>query len=235
MTIERNSVVCSDALDLLRQLDDGSVDAVITDPPYGCGTQVSAWRSPDERFDEIEGVDAINADWLQDAYRVLKTGGAMYAFAKWVNMGEWQALINGAGFNVRNCIVWDKMQHGTGDLTGTYGPQHEMILYATKARHLLRGTRPTDVIRFPKVQPTDLIHPYEKPVGLLERLIRASSDSADVICDPFCGSGTTLVAAQRLGRDYLGCDINPEYVEMAKRRLAQPYTVPMFDRLELAE
>lgn len=220
----RDSVYQMDAVQLLRALPRESVAAVITDPPYGVGTQVSARRLPDERFLEIEGADEINADWLPDAYRVLKPGGALYAFAKWLNMGEWKAEIERVGFDVRNCIIWDKMQHGTGDLSGAYAPQYEMILFASKGGHKLRGKRPIDVIRHPKINPADLIHPYEKPVGLLERLIIASTDEGDLVVDPFCGSGATLQAAYKNQRHYIGGDVEGDYVGIALERLSHGYT-----------
>jgi len=229
-----NRVYHTDALTLLRAMDAGSVDCVVTDPPYGCGTQVSAWRSPELRFDEIVGVDEINNEWIPDAYRVLKEGGAAYVFAKWVNMGDWKLELEKVGFDVRNCIIWDKLQHGTGDLYGSYGPQYEMILFAVKGSHRLRGKRPVDVIRCAKVQPTALTHPYEKPVALLKRLIESSTDKGDLVVDCFAGSGATLDAARDLDRKYLGCDIATEHVALAKRRLAQPYTPQLFSEAQTA-
>lgn len=226
--LEGNHVYNLDALEFLRQLDDESVSAIVTDPPYGVGTQVSARRSPAERFEEIAGADVINSAWLPDAYRVLKSGGAMYAFAKWRNVGDWIKVIESVGFEVANCIIWDKLQHGTGDLQGAYAPRYEMILLATKGRHLLRGSRPIDILGFPKVNPQDLIHPYEKPIALLRYLISKSTYAGDLVIDPFMGSGTTLRAAFLEGRDYIGCDVSVEYVEVARNRLSKPQTVSMF-------
>ncbi len=224
-----------DALALLAALPEASVDCVVTDPPYGVGTQVSARRSPEFRFDEIEGADYINKEWIPDAYRILKDGSALYAFAKWTNFGEWQDLISSAGFTVKNCIVWDKLQHGTGDLLGAYAPQHELVIFASKGRHYLNGKRMPDVIRYPKVQPGLLTHPYEKPIGLLEMFIEASSNPSAVILDPFMGSGTTAVAARNLGRRFIGCDLSADYVAIANKRLSQPYTPSFMALLDAAQ
>ena len=144
----------------------------------------------------------------------------MYVFGKWVNICEWQRFINQAGFKIKNCIIWDKLRHGLGDLKGAYAPQHEMILFAVKGRHLLRGKRPSDLIRV--YQSTkDLIHPYQKPIDLIARLIENSTSPGEVVLDPFVGSGTTAVAAQSTGRAFIACDISLEYVELARKRLAQ--------------
>ena len=228
-----NRVYHCDALTLLRALPDESVDLIVTDPPYGVGTQVSARRLPALRFGEIIGADSINDTWLVDAYRVLRDGAAAYIFAKWVNMGDWKTAIESAGFAVKNCIIWDKMQHGTGDLQGAYGPQYEMILFAVKGRHVLRGIRQTDIIRYPKVQPNHLTHPYQKPVGLLQKLIRASTDRGDVVIDCFSGSGVTGEAARLEHRDFILSDLDTNYATIARRRLEQPYTPDMFALAEL--
>lgn len=230
MTALVNRVLHTDALSLLAMLPSASVDAVITDPPYGVGKQVSARRSPEFRFDEIVGAYEINNSWIMDAYRALKDGGAIYVFAKWLNMGEWKHELEAVGFDVRNCIIWDKLQHGSGDLFGAYAPQYEMILFAVKGSHKLRGKRPIDIIRYPKVQPTQLTHPYEKPVGLLKRLIESSTDKGDLVIDCFSGSGAALEASRELNRRWIGCDIDKEHAALARRRLAQPFT-PMFAEL----
>lgn len=226
--LEVNQVFHLDALELLRQLDDASVDLIITDPPYGCG-KVSAWQSTDRRFDEVVGNDEVNSDWLPNAYRVLQRFGAMYVFAKWQNANDWKVEITKAGFHLRNQIVWDKMQTGAGDPDTCYAPEYELILFAVKGRHLLRGNRPSDIIHYPKVPPLSLVHPYEKPIGLLERMILTSSDDGDLVIDPFAGSGTTGVAAIKHGRRFIGGDISPEYVAVANKRRAQPFTPRLFD------
>ena len=87
----------------------------------------------------------------------------------------------------------------------------------------------TDVWTFRTVQSYPGKHPTEKPIVLMEHIVKSSSRSGDVVLDPFCGSGTTAVAARNTGRRYICGDITPEYVDIARQRLAQPYTLPMFE------
>ena len=108
-----------------------------------------------------------------------------------------------------------------GDLTGEFGPQHEVIWFATKGKFQFPGKRPTTVFRTQRVSPGDLSHPNEKPVDLLGRLIEATTEGGDLVVDPFAGSGSTLYAAKRLGRRYLGIEIDEKYVQIANSRLAQ--------------
>ncbi|MHC4617415.1 MAG: DNA-methyltransferase [Planctomycetota bacterium] len=214
----RNQIVRCDAETLLRSLPDNSVDMVIADPPYGVG-KVSAWRSPSERFTEIAGNKSINAKWLDDLYRVQKNTSALYVFAKWQSFGLWQLLIDKAGYNVRSCIVWDKMNHGAGDLSTTYAPRHELIMFAAKGRHVFTNGRPVDILRVPKVAPGNLIHPYQKPMSLIAHLMFNSSSRGDIVLDPFMGSGTTALVAQQLGRDFIGSDLSADYVQLARDRV----------------
>jgi adenine-specific DNA-methyltransferase len=85
----------------------------------------------------------------------------------------------------------------------------------------------TDVWTFRTVQAYPGKHPCEKPLDLMRQIIKSSSREGDIVLDPFIGSGTTAVAARNLGRHFIGCDISPEYVAIANKRLALPYTPPL--------
>lgn len=89
---------------------------------------------------------------------------------------------------------------------------------------------PKSIIRFNNSNRIDTDHPTQKPLELFEYLIRTYTQPADLVCDFCCGSGTTALAARNLNRNYIVGDITPQYVEVARRRLAQPFT-PMFAEL----
>ena len=215
-----DTIVVGDCLDVMRQMPDGCVDAVITDPPYGA-KRPSAWRLASERFAEVVGNDGCHTEWIHQAVRVLADGGAMYVCTTWQVIGVWSEALSSAGLNVRSCIVWDKGIHGLADLATCWAPRHEMVIFAAKGRHELIRPRPVDIIRAQRVTASRLTHPYEKPVELPSKLLCHSSNPGDRIFDPFMGSGTTAVAAKKLGRHYFGCDISEEYVKMARERVAK--------------
>lgn len=96
-----------------------------------------------------------------------------------------------------------------GDLKAQFAPRHDVVIFATKGRFEFPGKRPDDVIACPKVGNSSLIHPNEKPVALLERLIEATTEPGALILDPFAGSGSTLAAAVKTGRQYISCEIVP--------------------------
>lgn len=215
MTIQ---LMQGDCLELMKGLPSGSVDAVITDPPYGA-RRPSAWRLADEQFMEIKNNDRVYTEWLSEAFRVLTDGGAAYVFTCWDKLEEWRQAMTLAGFRVRSCIVWDKGIHGLGDLKTCWGPQHELILFGAKGRHELRNPRPKDVIRVQRLSPGNLEHPYQKPVELMEHFIKASLTKGQTILDCFMGAGSTGLAAYKNDINFIGMELDARYFEIAKARI----------------
>ena len=209
-----------DCLEYLKTLNPSSVNAIITDPPYGA-RRPSARRTAEERFAEVEGNEAVDVRWLPEAFRVLVDGGAAYVFACWDRMEEWKSAMQDVGFRVRSCIVWDKGVHGLADLETCWAPQHEFILFGAKGRHVLRGRRPKDVLRVDRVPSSKLVHPYQKPVGLMEKICASSCDEGDTVLDPYMGSGATGMACVRFGLNFIGCEVDPKHFKTAERRIEE--------------
>ena len=113
-------------------------------------------------------------------------------------------------------VVWDKKNFGMGS---NYRNQHELILYAEKGKTKFPSHSTGNVIEFARVVNEN--HPTEKPVGLIEKIIEASTTESDVVFDPFMGSGTTGVACMNLGRKFIGIEIEPKYFEIACERIDQ--------------
>jgi site-specific DNA-methyltransferase (adenine-specific) len=203
----------------MTNLKAGSVDLVVTDPPYG-RSWLSGKRTASPSFGPIIGDERVCGDWLGVMATTLADGGAAYITTTWSVYAEWARDI-GAVLTMRDCIVWVKEGGGLGDLTGGYWGQHEFIIYATRGRHGLRGKRGGNVWHVDCDPPASYLHPTQKPVGLMSRAVLKSSDPGDLVLDPFAGSGTTLVAAQLLGRHAIGVEIEERYCEVAARRLRQ--------------
>lgn len=108
-----------------------------------------------------------------------------------------------------------------GDLKGSFAPRYEAIIFAVKGRYELPGKRPDDLIACAKVGNQRLAHPNEKPVELLEQLIVATTVPGALILDPFAGSGSTLVAAAKKCRQYVGIEIDEQYSKLAAARIAK--------------
>ena len=214
--IKNNKIIEGDCLEQLDVLPKDSVDLVVTDPPYGIEYQSNC---RDNKFDVLENDDKIDTSFIPKIERVTKPNSGLYVFTRWDVYPEWLEAIKASEFEVKNCIVWDRKIHGMGDLKESYAPQHDFIIYATKGTLEINGKRPTNIIREQRVSPEDLEHPTEKPVSLIAKLIKNSSDKGDLVLDPFAGSGSTLVAAEKYGRNYIGIEIAEKFVRLARQRL----------------
>lgn len=211
------SVVQGDCLELMRQLPDGCVDAVITDPPYGISLENHA-RGKQRRFENYliagDGCSTVAAAVLEWA-RAFEIPTCAFASPWNPWPGTW-----------RNLLVWDKgpAVGGGGDTSLCFKRTWELI--QIRDNKPLQGLRDSSVLTH-WVTPQDTSeHIAAKPVELMEYLEAKLTEQCDTILDPFCGSGTTLVAAKKLGRHFLGFEISAEYCAIARRRLdeidAQP-------------
>lgn len=201
---------------MLRGMETESVDAIITDPPYGISFQ-SKRRA--DRFAKIAGDKRPFIWWLWDATRVLKDGGVVVCFSRWGIQHTFIDAMGLAGLKVKNVIVWDKMRHGAGDLKSSFGPRYETVIFATKGKFTFPGKRPQDLVQCDKVPEHSLAHPNEKPVELLEWFIEAVTVPGALILDPFAGSGSTLAAAVKTGRRCIGVELDERYAEIALERV----------------
>ena len=208
-----------DCLELMKRIPDGSVDMVLTDPPYGMDYQ-SNRRTVTEKFAKISNDDGL--DWLDDfvdeCYRVMRNNSAAYVFCSWHKIDVFKVSFE-RRFKLKNLIVWVKNNHGSGDLKGAYAPKHEFVLYMHKGRSIFRNGRTPDVVNADKVSGSRMIHPTEKPIPLLEKFIANNSDIQNTILDPFMGSGTTGVACKNLNRNFIGIELDPDYFRIAKERI----------------
>jgi DNA modification methylase len=211
-----------DCLEKMMEIPDGSIDTVLTDPPYGMGFQ-SNWSKSGPRHKKIKQDDYIHYDWLVPTYKVLKEGGALVTFCNWQTSCEWAKHIKEAGFTIKSQVVWNRLHHGMGDLKGAFAPMHDIIWYATKGRRVFSNGRPKSVIDAKRPSPSeDYGHPTCKPVGLIETLANSVDDGSDgIILDPFMGSGTTGVAAKNLNRSFIGIELDDNYYNIATKRITK--------------
>jgi site-specific DNA-methyltransferase (adenine-specific) len=225
------SVVEGDCLSLMRDLPNGCVDAVITDPPFSSGARTDAAKSM--RNGMVRGAKWDGGWFTHDnmathgflflmrllgveLLRCCRIGASGHFFIDWRMYPNLYGAIESSGWITKNLVVWDKQHFGMGS---NYRNQHEFIIYAEKGDGEFKTHSIGNVIQCGRSGSE--FHPTEKPVELIEVLLGAGSDRSDTILDPFCGSGTTLVAAKKLGRHFLGFEISPEYVAIANRRLAE--------------
>jgi len=219
-----NTVHEGDCLELMRDIPDGSIDLVVTDPPYLMDYR-SNRRVKTEKFRHIandKDAHQLISDYIDECYRVLADNTAIYMFCSWHHIDFFKSELE-RHFKLKNVIVWNKNNHGSGDLKGAYAPKHEFILYGHKGRSLFREKRVPDVMDFAKIASKKLTHPTEKPTELLDVFIRNSSDAGDVVFDGFAGTGSTGISALRNKRSFIGCELDAEYHALANQRISDVY------------
>lgn len=217
MLIGNGTLLLGDCLDVMRGLPSESVDLTATDPPFGMAYQ-SNRRVVKEQHAKIHGDDSL--DWLDpfvvEAYRVAKPNTAGYFFCSHHAIDVFKQALERC-FKIKNLLVWEKTNHGTGDLKGDFAPKLEFCWFVHKGRALIRGKRDPNIMRFARTQ--NELHPTQKPVELMEYLINKFSDEGQLVLDPFMGSGTTAIAAERSGRRWIGIERDEGYYNAALARI----------------
>ena len=192
-----------DCRDVLAGLD--QVDIVLTDPPYGIRYQ-SNHRTATKKFDVI-ALDHEYPTWI---FTAVKPRVAMLVWCRWDSL----YIIP----RPKALIAWDKGNCSAGDLEHDFGRQWEACAFYPGPEHRFLS-RPRDLIRVARIEGGKLLHPTEKPVGVMTPLI--ACHVGEVVLDPFMGSGATLRAAKDLGRKAIGIEIEEKYCEIAVKRMAQ--------------
>lgn len=210
-----------DALAWLDSLRPESVDLVITDPPYeslekhravGTTTRLRQSKSSSNAWFQVIKNDALPGLFVA-LYRLLKPDTHCYLFCDAETAFVAKPAGEAAGFRFWKPIVWDKMKIGMGY---HYRARYEFILFFEKGKRRLNNLSVSDVIAIPRVFNG---YPTEKPAAVAEVLVAQSSEPGALVLDPFAGSGSSGVAALRLGRRFLGSDVSPEAIALANARL----------------
>lgn len=201
--MENNTIIHGDCFEIVKNMPDNSVDLIITDPPYGMEFQ-SNYRK--EKHLKIKGDDAFPLELLEHFFRIARKG--VYVFCRWDNLKELP--------KPKSCLAWVKNNWSMGDLKHEHGRQWEAIAFYPQEEHEFIKRIP-DVITCDRTG--NNLHPTEKPIKLLRTIIKANK--GDIILDPFCGSGSTLLACKQLDRKYIGIEIEKKYFDIATNRLKQ--------------
>lgn len=202
------------------------VQCVIVDPPYGINHK-SNRRKDKTDMTTRKGImnDKDNQELLQQSidlsYQLLEDNAHIYWFTRWDKIEEQMPMLR-KYYNIKNLIVWDKGNHGSGDLTGAYGNRYECIIYGMKGRKDLNKVdgkqRHDDIMCYSKVPASKLMHPHQKPIELLEFLLLKSTNEGDTVLDMFAGSGSTLEAALNKNRSCVAIELDNEIYINSKDR-----------------
>jgi len=215
----------------LKKIPDESVDLIIIDPPYGIDFDTRYRNEKEETIGTIsldnEKIFKTFPDVVRQCYRILKNNRALYCFSRWDVTERFRSILN-KYFVIKNRLNWVKNNWSAGDLSGSYASQCEDIIFAVKGKHVLKEGRHTDFLHekkkgeiklFGRVGGKSLLHSHQKPIELLDFLIKKSSNRGDSILDCYAGSGSTIISAVNLGRKSIGIELNDKYLKIIEDRL----------------
>ncbi|MET4232623.1 DNA modification methylase [Bradyrhizobium sp. LA6.10] len=205
----RNSVLPGDCVTIMRRLGAQSVDFILTDPPYLC------------RYRSRTGQTVANDnrdDWLEPAFfemhRLLKPDSFCVSFYGWNAADKFIGAWRKAGFRLVGHLVFKKRYASN---VGYVESRHEQAYLLAKGRPELTGSPVPDVIDWEYTG--NRLHPTQKPISILRPLIEAFCPQGGLVLDPFCGSGSTLVAAREAGRHAVGIELESRHCRTAAERL----------------
>ena len=208
----RNDVARGDCIDVMRSMPWACVDFILTDPPYLVNYRDRSGR-------RVANDD--NEAWLKPAfrqmYRVLRPNSLCVSFYGWNKVDLFMAAWREAGFDVVGHIVFRKRYSSKARYLSY---EHESAYLLAKGRPSLPSSPVPDVLDWQ--YSGNRLHPTQKPVQPLKTLIGAFTKPGAVVLDPFCGSGSTLIAAQELGRRFIGIELDEQHHCTASSRIAQP-------------
>lgn len=238
---KRLVAITGDSIEEMKRMPDKSIRLIVTDPPYNLNKDYGNTHDNLEFNDYLQ----FSRNWIKEAYRLLTDDGSIYIFMGMRYISYIYSILEqefGMFFN--SWITWYYTQ-GIGKIKG-FSPRHDDILYFTKNKNNyifnldeiripqkfyrsvnnMRGANPGNVWEFSHTHYCNKNrqeHPTQKPEGIYERIILASSNEGDCVLDPFLGSGTLLRVCQQTKRNGIGIDINQDYIKMSEKRLQAPF------------
>lgn len=239
----KNLIIHGDSRDYIPKIKT-PINCIITDPPFGIDYRSNSAVLPKSRaanqkiHDDDSPEKAVKTFHSIFASIIPKLAdqAEIYIFTSWIVLDHWIPAVKNIthldchtgevkpwiehNISLKMMLIWSKDEPGQGDIEANWGCGHEIILYLKKGRRPLPFRR-SGILHHNKIPAGQNIHETEKPVGLLEPLILASTDKDDLIVDPYSGSGSTSVAAQKLGRNSLAFEINERYIQPSRDRLKQ--------------
>ncbi len=244
-----NSIIKGDCIATMRSLPAASIDMIFADPPYNLqlggdlfrpdGSQVNAVDDDWDKFDSLAAYDRFTHAWLKQAKRILKPNGSIWVIGSYHNIFRVGTALQDQGYWILNDIVWRKANPMPNFKGTRFTNAHETLIWASTGE----DARYTFNYRAMKTLNDELqmrsdwlipicggqerlkrngvkAHPTQKPEALLYRVLLACTKPGDVVLDPFFGTGTTGAVAKRLGRHFIGCEREENYIEVAEERIA---------------
>lgn len=214
----RWEVIEADFFDAIETVKPNTVKAAIMDPPYMIGNVSAAEKSMIDPWSDMMNGSRFYRDVLNAVRKKLVRGGAVWLFINWRGLPSVYKAACDANWTPAGCLVWSKAWPGPGNLLRA---SHELCVAFTEDGFERANAKTLDVMECKPVPTANRVHPAQKPVELMERIVRFTTKPDDVVLDGFCGSGSTGVAAVKLGRRFVGIEMNHKFADIARRRIQE--------------
>ncbi len=248
-TLPLNTIIDGDCIEVMNNLPANSVDLVFADPPYNLQLRGDLHRPDNSKVDAVDNdwdqfssfavYDRFSRAWLKAARRVLKPDGAIWVIGSYHNIFRVGVALQDAGFWILNDVIWRKSNPMPNFRGKRFTNAHETMIWAGKSdaskytfnyealKELNEGIQMRSDWVLPicnggerlKNEKGEKAHPTQKPEALLHRVLLASTNTGDVVLDPFFGTGTTGAVAKKLGRNFIGIEREEAYRKVAQQRI----------------
>jgi site-specific DNA-methyltransferase (adenine-specific) len=203
--IKTNRIINGDCIEVMKTFPNNCVDLILTDPPYGDNV---GYGLNNKTIKNNEN-PLINCCALVEMYRVLKRNRSCYVFTNWKHYPFLtEFIVRYTKFKIRHLIVWKKHNFGLG---WAFRHQYELILVLEKGKPKYNLTNFSDVQSASHINHNKYNHPHQKPLDLLSKIIEHSSKFGDIVLDPFAGSGATCKASEKMGRKWVGIELDERW------------------------
>ncbi len=244
-----NTIINDDCIKVMNEMEENSVDLIFADPPYNLqlgdvltrpdNSSVSGVYEEWDSFESLAAYDDYTRRWMTAARRILKDDGAIWVIGSYHNIFRVGYILQDLGFWILNDIIWNKVNPMPNFKGTRFTNAHETLIWASKNPNskytfnyeAMKALNEDTQMRSDwqlslctgkerlKDANGEKLHPTQKPESLLYRVIMASTKVGDVVLDPFFGTGTTGAVAKKLGRNFIGIEMNADYVAGAKERI----------------
>jgi len=244
-----NQILQGNCIELMNSLPEKSVDVIFADPPYNMqlkgdlhrpdNSHVSAVNDEWDKFDSFAVYDKFTREWLTAARRILKDTGTIWVIGSYHNIYRVGSILQDIGYWVLNDIIWRKTNPMPNFRGTRFTNAHETLLWCNKGEGFNKYTFNYDAMKalnediqmrsdwvLPICSGKERLkvnghkgHSTQKPESLLYRVLLSSTNKGDVVLDPFFGSGTTGAVAKKLGRNFIGLEMEKKYISLATDRI----------------